>query len=275
MAIRKHIPNLLTLANVACGAAAVAFSFPHQGFSPTHISLAALLILLASVFDFLDGFAARRLQAYSAQGQVLDSLADLVSFGVAPGVLLFSLASNYLYASPTDSNQADWSTAAWLARLSCLLLPTAAAWRLSRFAADTTPRPYFQGLPAPAAGLFVALLGLLFNDARMSLWFLFEAPNNTLLAYSLIHPASLFLMNLILAGLMLSTWPMLSFKMKNLSWRQHRYHLIFLGLAGGLLVWLGGLAALPLGLGYLLCSLLARKTYRMQPATPPEPVQHG
>lgn len=259
MALKKNIPNLLTLTNVACGAAAAAFAFPHKGLMPGHISLSASLILLAAVFDFLDGFAARKLNAYSEQGKVLDSLADLVSFGLAPGLLLFSLASNYLYAIPGSPTAADWGGWAWLARLSCLALPLGAAWRLSRFSADTVERPYFQGIPAPAAGMFVALLGLLFNDNSESLGFIFVIDNANLLHYSLKYPANMIVLNLTIAGLMVSKWPMLSFKLKQPTFAKYRNHFLFLGFSIVLFAALRTLATLPVGLLYLLFSFLDRK----------------
>jgi CDP-diacylglycerol--serine O-phosphatidyltransferase len=262
MALRQQIPNLLTLCGLACGSLSAALAFPHPGLLDTHLYWAAVALLLAGVFDVLDGLAARLLKATSAQGQVLDSLADLVSFGLAPGLMLFSLLSHYTYAYlPGTATGADWSTWPTLARLSCLLLPLGAAWRLARFSADDTPRPYFQGLPAPANGLFVAGLIFLFYVERSHLSPFILVPDNTLLSYTLDKPANVVLLNGLLAGLMVSRWPMLSFKFKGRSWRQYKWHYSFLGCSVLLLVLLGPLGILPVGLLYALCSYLARKTY--------------
>ncbi|MBX3101382.1 MAG: CDP-alcohol phosphatidyltransferase family protein [Bacteroidetes bacterium] len=262
MALRQHIPNLLTLCGLACGSLSAALAFPHAGLQPTHLYWGAILILAAGLFDVLDGLAARLLKASSPTGQILDSLADLVSFGLAPGLLLFGLLSNYFYTYlPGTGGQADWSAWPVAARLSCLLLPLGAAWRLARFSADTTPRPYFQGLPAPANGLFVAGLLFLFFVEEAHLAPLILVPDNALLTYTLDKPANVILLNLVLSLLMVSKVRMLSFKFKKISWQTYRWHYLFLACSLLLILFLGPLAVFPVGLLYLLCSFLARNTY--------------
>ncbi|MFN0031412.1 MAG: CDP-diacylglycerol--serine O-phosphatidyltransferase [Flavobacteriales bacterium] len=139
MPFRKNIPNLLTLANLACGALAVIFilqnDYSHAG---------VLLLFLAAIFDVLDGAVARSLGVSNALGQQLDSLADVVSFGLAPTVVAFSLAE-----SLSDSRQ---HFVCYLA----LLNVCCAAWRLAHFNISTDQKNDFSGMPSPANGLLWA-----------------------------------------------------------------------------------------------------------------------
>ena len=162
----KQLPNLLTLANLFLGSVAVVFILQSQGFvasyngqqylvsAPPDIYLACWLIAAAALADFLDGLAARLLKAGSAMGRELDSLADVVSFGLAPGLILYELLRSAYLMQPDALN------VGWTKVLVALLLPCFAAWRLARYNLGQGPADHFEGLPAPAAGLFVASLPL-------------------------------------------------------------------------------------------------------------------
>lgn len=174
----KQLPNLLTLANLFLGSVAVVFILQSQGFvasyngqqylvsAPPQIYLACWLIAAAALADFLDGLAARLLKAGSAMGRELDSLADVVSFGLAPGLILYQLLRSAYLMQP-DALSVSW----WKVMLA-LLLPCCAAWRLARYNLGQGAAGYFEGLPAPAAGLFVASLPLamLQGSPRLTLW---------------------------------------------------------------------------------------------------------
>lgn len=137
----KYIPNTITLLNLLCGCLAVVAAF-HQGDVCLGLSgnvWVYILIGMAAVFDFCDGFAARLLKAYSPIGAELDSLSDLVSFGVAPAMLML----NIMLANGAGA----WSFAA-------LLIPLAGALRLAKFNVDTTQTTTFSGLPIPANAIF-------------------------------------------------------------------------------------------------------------------------
>lgn len=140
---RAWLPNGLTLANLLCGS--LACHFAARGSYP----LAAALVVAGAGFDVLDGAAARLLRVSSPLGAALDSLADLVSFGLAPALALATLFA----ALPV---QEGWTGAAYT--LIPFALPLAAGYRLARFTAYPSHRPTFEGLPSPAAGL--ALIGL-------------------------------------------------------------------------------------------------------------------
>lgn len=164
----KHLPNLLTLANLISGCIAIAFILSAQPFVSSfngeeywvvgteQAYYGALCILLAAIFDMLDGFAARALQVFSPIGKDLDSLADIVSFGVAPSMILFKMLWASYMAEPyaMDVNM--------FAMVPAFIFVCAGAVRLARF--NTAPggqKNYFIGMPIPAAGLFIASLPLI------------------------------------------------------------------------------------------------------------------
>lgn len=143
--IIKSVPNTLTCCNLLCGALACIFAFSANETFPALWGLAGreivwILIGGAALFDFFDGAAARLLHAPSAIGKELDSLADLVSFGVAPAMLLFNTLL-------------PWSQSWWLPYLS-LFIPVMGALRLAKFNVDESQATTFKGLPIPANAIF-------------------------------------------------------------------------------------------------------------------------
>jgi len=165
----KHLPNLLTLGNLFCGCIAIAYiltarpytsmAIPEHGGFPTwqwvqgaeQMYLGSIFIGIAAVCDLLDGLAARALKIFSPIGKDLDSLADVVSFGVAPSVILFKFLWD---AQMGEKNAFDVSM---LAMAPAFLLACFAALRLAKFnITSETQKTYFIGMPTPAVGLFVA-----------------------------------------------------------------------------------------------------------------------
>jgi CDP-diacylglycerol---serine O-phosphatidyltransferase len=164
----KHIPNLFTLLNLFFGCIAVicilqngiTIIYTDEGKQfadiPERIWLAPLFIGLAALADFLDGFVARLLRQTSPLGRELDSLADVVSFGVAPGLIIYQfLRMGFMGLE----DGADISMI-WL--LPALILPCAAAYRLAVFNLDSTQSKSFRGIPVPAVGLMVASFPLIY-----------------------------------------------------------------------------------------------------------------
>ena len=139
MALRKHIPNIITSMNLVCGLVGVVFALRSR------LDLAFYCMLAASVFDFLDGLAARLLGAYSDMGKELDSLCDLISFGFLPGLMLSALMQIYSFSGSLLS----WTP---------LLLTLFAALRLAKFNVDARQASGFLGLPTPAAALLCGAL---------------------------------------------------------------------------------------------------------------------
>jgi len=167
----KHLPNLLTLGNLICGCLAVAYIFTAQpyiyqtyeggGFQAHWVPgfeqmyLGSIFIAIAAVFDMLDGFAARLLNVYSPIGKDLDSLADMVSFGVAPSAIVYKLLWD---AMMCEKDAMDINI---LAMAPAFLIACFAALRLAKFNITTAQqKSHFIGVPTPAVGLFIASIPL-------------------------------------------------------------------------------------------------------------------
>ena len=148
-AIKRNIPNLITLGNLTCGLFAIIFSF--QG----NLTTSSLCIFLGAIMDFFDGFAARILNANGKIGKQLDSIADMVTFGVAPGFILFHfmfyLENNIIFRHSMQNNSFFPCTLA-------LLIPIFSAYRLAKFNVDERQINSFIGLPTPALAVFVAAI---------------------------------------------------------------------------------------------------------------------
>ena len=153
--MRKHVPNLLTLLNLAAGTAAIVFCLEGQW------RLAVYLVLAASLFDFLDGMAARLLNAYSATGKVLDSLADMVTFGVLPGIFIYSIV-RALFLHPSPENEVAWPPLQWLILGSSVLVPLFSAVRLARSTMTVIRQNLFWAFFYNLAALPLAAMGLLY-----------------------------------------------------------------------------------------------------------------
>jgi CDP-diacylglycerol--serine O-phosphatidyltransferase len=246
----KQIPNLFTLLNLIFGCIAIVFILQtgesivllqQEGFTevnlPEKITWGSFFIFAAAVVDFLDGFVARLLKSTSKMGQQLDSLADVISFGVAPGLILYQLL-RISYAQ--EENGLDISIA-WL--LPAFLIPCTAAWRLARFNLDIGQQGSFKGVPTPATGLVIASFPLIIHFQTFNLQFAFI---NRWILYAII---------ILLSYLMISNLPMIDMKLKDLSIKNNlaRYILIIIGLIAILsLKWL---AAPVIFIAYVILSL--------------------
>jgi CDP-diacylglycerol--serine O-phosphatidyltransferase len=215
----KQIPNFITSLNLAAGSLAVIFAIDG------HLVWAGIFICLAAVFDFLDGFAARIFKAYSELGKQLDSLADLVSFGLAPAAILFTLLEFSLFEKnqPIYEITASWNQ--WLILFSALLMPVLGALRLARFNARQSDEPFFRGLPIPANGIFWASMGLML-----------EFPKYPELFQLIFSTQNLLILGLFTSGIMIISLPMFSLKVKNLKMKDNWHRYIFLVIAITLII---------------------------------------
>lgn len=219
MSLLKHIPNFITCINLFLGATGLLMAF--QG----RPDLTAYAIMLAALFDFLDGFAARMLKAYSDIGKDLDSLADLVSFGLAPSAAYISLLHFYF----TGTWQVSFFTLPAFQQILLLvpfILTIFSALRLAKFNNDTRQSETFLGLTTTATGMFsVALIFMIFTHGGN--WHLLASP------YA-VYP-----MLAVFSLLLVSEIPMFSLKFKNFSLNGNafRYLLLLIGLFS--IVWLG------------------------------------
>lgn len=222
----KQIPNLFTLLNLVFGCIAIVFILQtgqslvyidRDGFTswdlPERIAMGSLFIFAAGVIDFLDGFVARLFKASSEMGKQLDSLADVVSFGVAPGLILYQML-RISFAKETDG--LDVTVAALLP---AFLIPCAGAWRLARFNIDTSQQYSFKGIPIPAAGITIASLPLIVHYQQFNLQ---EVLFNKWLIYGMI---------LLLSYLMVSNIPLMSLKFKDSSVKNNLPKYILAGIA--------------------------------------------
>lgn len=211
--IIRQIPNFITSLNLVSGSLAVIFAIDG------HLIWAGIFICLAAVLDFLDGFAARLLNAYSDIGKQLDSLGDLVSFGLAPGAILFTLLEFSMFEKnqPIYEISASWSQ--WLILFSAFLMPVLGAVRLARF--NNAPEEnFFRGLPIPSNGIFWASMGLMLEFPRYHQFFEMIYSTRTLL-----------LLGLFTSGMMVINLPMFSLKFKNLKWKENWHRFIFIAIA--------------------------------------------
>jgi len=247
----KQIPNLFTLLNLVFGCLAIVFILQNgitisanaDGANlidiPEKIWMASLFIGLAAIVDFLDGFVARLFKASSEMGKQLDSLADVVSFGVAPGMIIYQ----FLRLSYAQEESSLDTSIAWL--LPAFIIPCAAAWRLARFNLDTSQSHTFKGMPVPAGGIFVASLPLIYWNVNES-WVL-EALLNKWVLYALI---------VVLSWLMVSTLPLMALKFKDYSLKNNLPKYLLLIIAIAAVIILKWMAAPVIVLAYVLISLL-------------------
>lgn len=226
--MRKHIPNLLTITNLICGCIAV-----QQVFEGNLIT-AAYLIGLSALFDFMDGAAARLLKVSNDLGKELDSLADLVSFGVVPGAVVFQLIEN-----------STLSTYSFVA----LIIPALSAYRLAKFNIDERQTDMFIGLPVPANALVFLSFPLITQ----------HQPNH-ILSNWIATPEVLIIASFVFSICLVSELPLFALKFKSLSFTNNKLRYLFIVLAATIVVFMQ-FAAIPVIIVlYILLSLIFRKT---------------
>ena len=203
MSIKRHLPNAITCCNLLSGCAAILFLTENMPLK------AAIMVFMAGLFDFLDGFAARLLHAKSPIGADLDSLSDVVSFGVAPGFILC-----YLMDRASDLPNVMLFD---IDVLPCLafVLPVFAAIRLAKFNNDDTQSVTFRGLPVPGMALFIASLPLALSQVG-------HLTDGTLSYWACLGIA------LVFSFLMVSRLKFFSFKMNSAKWKGNEVRWIFL-----------------------------------------------
>jgi CDP-diacylglycerol--serine O-phosphatidyltransferase len=208
----KYIPNFITSLNLASGFIAIIFAANGE------LLTASWLILAAMIFDFFDGFSARLLKAYSAIGKELDSLADVVSFGVAPGFIIYHLLNNSLSLNgATIANSNRLTTI--LILIIPAIMPICGALRLAIFNLDSTQATTFKGLPIPANALAVISVIIAGHYSQSEIFSSFTG-----------SPVLLILFTIVLSFLMVSRIPMLSLKVSNLKLKGNEGRYILVGL---------------------------------------------
>ncbi|WP_375241187.1 CDP-alcohol phosphatidyltransferase family protein [Polaribacter sp.] len=206
--MKKHIPNLLTLGNLFCGTIATILAVNNN------FVFAGLFVVLGIFFDFFDGFAARLLNVSGELGKQLDSLADMVTSGVVPGIIMFKLIGDKLIGSDTFIDEFNLPT---LIPFVGLILTLGACYRLAKFNIDTRQSESFIGLPTPAMSLFVISLPLILEYSDLE--FVNDLIRNN---YFLIT------ITLLLTYLMNAELPLFSLKFKNYAIKNNIVKYLFL-----------------------------------------------
>jgi CDP-diacylglycerol--serine O-phosphatidyltransferase len=228
--MKQHIPNAITLVNLFCGCLAVLCLVYGR------LEWVTGLVVLASLADLLDGLAARALKVASPMGKELDSLADMISFGLVPGIIAYGLLSAL-------GNHGLWPNFLDPRGIPGLALTLSAALRLAKFNLDERQHQDFIGLPTPACTLF--LLGLL------AIYLQFGKELNH---FSLAVPLLYVLVGLF-SWLMLAEIPMFSLKFKSSGWKGNEIKIIFAAISLGLLLVFHALAFSIIVVLYLSLSL--------------------
>ncbi|MGL4632123.1 MAG: CDP-diacylglycerol--serine O-phosphatidyltransferase [Leadbetterella sp.] len=193
------IPNFITLGNLLCGVFGIISVFDQD------LKTAGILIFIALVLDFFDGFVARLLKSPSEIGKELDSLADVVSFGVLPALIIYMMLDRGVQIFPNQSYGA-------------LIIALASALRLAKFNVDTRQSESFIGVPTPSNGMIVAS-------------FPFIIESGTFLQSWVAQPWVLIVYILVMSILLNSEIPLFALKFKNFSWKDNGFKFVFLGLS--------------------------------------------
>jgi len=245
--MKRHIPNIFTSINLLCGAAAVLFAANGE------LVIAAYLVLTGIFFDFFDGLAARLLNAHSEVGLQLDSLADMVTSGLAPAIVMvqllnLSLTGDYLLLNAAFFSE-GWNAihTSYLPFFG-LLIAVAAAYRLAKFNTDERQREGFVGLPTPANALLI-----------LSLPLIVEFQYDEAIAGLILNKWVLLSLTILSCILMNAEVSLFALKFKTWGWKGNGLRYGFLILSVALLIGLQFLAFPLIILLYILLSLLARR----------------
>jgi len=216
----SHIPNLITSMHLLMGCLSIVLAFQGQ------LITASVCIFIAGILDFADGLAARLLKAGSEFGKLMDSLGDVVSFGVAPSVIMFQLLNQAILRGYTDvgvesTGLINFNTASLLEQVltfSAFIIAVFSALRLAKFHLDTRQTTYFVGIPTPANAFLIASIPFVLRD--------YEMIGTILLKIYVLIP-----LVFILSFLLVSEIPMISLKFKNLTFRDNKSRYILLIIA--------------------------------------------
>lgn len=248
MSIKSYIPNFITLLNLLCGTIAVLFAV-HNNFVAT-----AVFVFLGIFFDFFDGFIARLLNVQSALGVQLDSLADMVTSGLVPGIVMFKLLVLSIDTSSFAEQTDVWNAAThWtifkgsLIPLFGLCITLASAYRLAKFNIDEDQQSYFKGLPTPANTLLIISLPLIV-----------EFQNNDIMNALILNTWVLLVLTVASCYLLNSSIKLFALKFKDWSFKSNAVRYVFLILSIVLLMVLQ-FAAIPIIIiCYIIFSLFSQ-----------------
>lgn len=238
--MKKHVPNFITALNLVAGFIAILFA------AAGDLLTASWLIAAAMIFDFLDGFSARLLKAYSDIGKELDSLADVVSFGLAPAVIIFNFLADSVSVNPQNPAETSDVMILFIVLVIPAIMPVCAALRLAIFNLDTSQTTSFRGLPTPANA--IAVISLVIAGHYSGSAFI-----ETLTA----SPLFLTLLTVTLSLLMVSRINLFSLKISNLQIKGNEGRYLMLLLIAAAFIFLGMNAAALIIPFYIISSLVS------------------
>ena len=243
--IKKYIPNTITSLNLLSGCISITFAF--EGY----LLFAVYMIFIAAVFDFFDGMSARLLNAYSIVGKELDSLADIVSFGIAPSVIVFHMMKISLFKTVHLPALEDLALNEIIFLLIPFLIAIFSGIRLAKFNVDERQTNSFIGIPTPANAMFFVSLYLVSIIIKDEL--ILSILYNTYFISALVILFSL---------LLIAEFPMFSLKVKNLAWTGNKIRYIFVVLSVILLILLHTVAIPAIIFLYILLSAINNWIYK-------------
>lgn len=238
MNLRTFVPNFFTCMNLVCGCLGLTFAISEN------LAYSAVLIGIAAIFDFLDGFAARLLNGTSELGKQLDSLADMVTFGVLPGLILYQciLISLKDYYVPFEKRELGHI----LLSFTAFLIPVFSALRLGKFNLDERQKDQFLGLPTPANAIFIAAFPLILFVQYNNLNFYYPPAESVLdffmksgyfnrldmfIVKILINPYFYVAVSVIFSALLVLEIPLLALKFKSWQWNKNKTRYLLIGIS--------------------------------------------
>ncbi len=247
MQLKNYIPNTITMLNLISGLIALIYAFDEN------LEMAFFWVCMGIFFDFWDGFFARLLHVKSNLGLQLDSLADMVTSGVVPGVVMYKLMSNI------EQNRAFFNLSSDNYFLGVIpfigfLIPVASAYRLAKFNIDDRQTDKFIGLPTPANALLIVSLPLMLLETGGEGW-IFELLNCLL---------ALVFITVLSSCLLISEIHLFSLKMKKISWRESKLQIFFLFFAL-VMLFIFEFSGIPMIIiSYIMLSLVLRKIFKFE-----------
>ncbi|MDP4187678.1 MAG: CDP-diacylglycerol--serine O-phosphatidyltransferase [Bacteroidota bacterium] len=212
--VKKSLPNFVTILSLLSGSIATVLAFQDN------LIAAACFIFAAAVFDFMDGMVARALKAYSPMGKELDSLSDVISFGMAPAAILFRILLMSLVKRDSSFNYETADALHLVILFSPFLITAFSALRLAKFNIDERQTSSFIGLPTPASAIFIASLALILIGKT-----------DSFLHSVILNPGVLLGIIVVLCALLVAEIPMFSLKIKSLRFADNRLRYFFLLIA--------------------------------------------
>lgn len=242
MPFSKHVPNFITLCNLASGLIALMYAFD------TNWLMAFVWVAIGIFFDFWDGFFARLLKAQSPVGLQLDSLADMVTSGVVPGLIMFQMLANIVDLREEYNLSAENFYMGMLPYAG-FIITLASCYRLAKFNVDTRQTDSFIGLPTPANALFIMSLPIILHHSNGE-GFIFDTLSNPYVLVGITF-LSAFMLN--------AEIPLFSLKVKYFNWETNKIQVIFLIVSVLLLFFFQYLAIPLIILFYVLLSAINNK----------------